>query len=93
MKQSKLSFDATRWVLYRRYHLFLYQSLPLLYVKLLLYKNQLSRSSECAANAVQILEVLFQFLIDEFVDYALEIGLQVFKLNSQMIYLQNKLLV
>ena len=69
----------------------LYQSLPFLYVKLPLYKNQLSRSSECAANAVQILEVLFQFLIDEFVDYALEIGLQVFKINSQMIYLQNKL--
>ncbi|EFX84728.1 hypothetical protein DAPPUDRAFT_238631 [Daphnia pulex] len=38
--------------------------------------HSLSRSSECAANAVQILDVLFQFLIDEFVDYALEIGLQ-----------------
>lgn len=38
--------------------------------------QQLSKQSDCATNAVQITEVLFQFLIDEFVDYALEVGLQ-----------------
>ena len=32
--------------------------------------------NECANNAVQIIEVLFQFLVEEFIDYALELGLQ-----------------
>lgn len=39
--------------------------------------SQLSKTSECAGNAVQIMEVMFQSLVEDFTDYALEIGLQV----------------
>jgi len=38
--------------------------------------HTLSKSSECAGNAVQIMEVMFQSLVEDFTDYALEVGLQ-----------------
>jgi len=43
---------------------------------------QLSKSSECAGNAVQIMEVMFQSLVEDFTDYALEVGLQVYSYRS-----------
>jgi len=47
--------------------------------------HTLSKPSECENNAVQILEVLFQSLIEDFTDYALEIGLQAIPPNESKV--------
>jgi len=45
----------------------------------------LSKSSECASNAVQIMEVMFQSLVEDFTDYALEVGLQAIPPNESRV--------
>ncbi len=38
--------------------------------------NQLSNSKDLPANAMQIFEILLQYLITEYVDYAIDLGIQ-----------------
>jgi len=45
----------------------------------------LSKSSDCASNAVQIMEVMFQSLVEDFTDYALEVGLQAIPPNESRV--------
>lgn len=40
------------------------------------YVLQLSSSSDMPGNAVQVLDVLIQYLVVEHIDYAVELGLQ-----------------
>lgn len=49
---------------------------------------QLSKPSELASNAVDILETLLQHLLVEHVDYALELGLQAIPINESKAFPQ-----
>ena len=44
--------------------------------RILSYDFQLSGSSDVAANALKILDVLIKYLVTEHIDYAIELGLQ-----------------